>query len=827
MYRSNDNDDAVKIQLLQEFQLHCGYRYSRPPPPLPLLLLQEEDDVVPVDVVSTLQQVEPHRKRRRRKLKIPVFPPLLLSNVYYSRGVRIPIEEDEEEEEEGVTVERSSHRGTPHSFTGVAWIPKDYYHRTFARKMHNMFFDSSPSKSPPLLVQLTWMQSLLWSLPDMAQHIVTSNTTTVARKPKKATTTARTTTTTRTATTTQPPSPPFDPKHTFRLLGTITRTIQHPDTTEMTTTDEPSHTTVSTSVSSKTSSSGSSFYLFLQQVQRYRSAPPSHYFPPSSYYMHHHHHNNRNNTTGITTRTKPSRNKHTDQPSHDVPPPPPLSQKITKSIQATQQRRWQKRCRAVTTTTPPRHAHPPRHDPEPDWSEVWNTNIVTTSTTASTHHQQQQHDHHYYTPQGDLSRHRIGTDSNYISVTELYQMLPPDNNDDNATMKELRTILQACQELSNPTELWNVPLIMVYPIVKDEVDVRNRRVVSVQLGIYTHRLLMETFTTHSLRILLNELDVHSYHVTIPKCTIGTTTTSTETNANRLEDPVFVSSPYPVVVYDQQHSIGSSHANPTKAPSRSTGSKASTETIKRVIDSKIEALPPPPKKPKVICIDLDDEEDDRKMPARSTGRDVSPLSTTAIALDRPQPMNDDDAITTAPLVLNTVSAFTPTGLLKILEQEGCGDLSHNVIPHWYDYYMTHIQPLLASHLRLSLLPHQQYAVVWMYRMEHLPNFGINSLFWEEREFLDWYDKDGPTPQNTSTSKNAISNKYYVNTALGQIRFEPPETMKGGLLCDEMGLGTLLLFVFYTFLLIWMRFHHVYTTIAQYRPLASEIKVKHST
>jgi SNF2-related domain len=78
-------------------------------------------------------------------------------------------------------------------------------------------------------------------------------------------------------------------------------------------------------------------------------------------------------------------------------------------------------------------------------------------------------------------------------------------------------------------------------------------------------------------------------------------------------------------------------------------------------------------------------------------------------------------------------------------------------------------LLYPTLQMKLMLHQEHAVAWMMQMEHLPGkFGINSLLWEEREFLD-------------------GGRYYVCESLGQVRLQPPAVMKGGLLCDEMGLG----------------------------------------
>ena len=58
---------------------------------------------------------------------------------------------------------------------------------------------------------------------------------------------------------------------------------------------------------------------------------------------------------------------------------------------------------------------------------------------------------------------------------------------------------------------------------------------------------------------------------------------------------------------------------------------------------------------------------------------------------------------------------------------------------------------------------------MYDMENLQGFGVNSLFWEEREWRD-------------------GGKYYWSPVLGQLRFDKPPTMHGGILADEMGLGS---------------------------------------
>lgn len=75
---------------------------------------------------------------------------------------------------------------------------------------------------------------------------------------------------------------------------------------------------------------------------------------------------------------------------------------------------------------------------------------------------------------------------------------------------------------------------------------------------------------------------------------------------------------------------------------------------------------------------------------------------------------------------------------------------------------------SPYLKLNLMEHQVHAVCWMTQMERLGGFGINSIIWEEREFLD-------------------GGKYYYSPALGQIRLSRPPVTVGGCCADEMGLG----------------------------------------
>ena len=794
--------------------------------------------------------------QRRRKQK--VFPPLLHTNVRYTHGIRLTVievvKEDQEEvvvseavkqvqeaqqakREDRLEIEEERDDGTadpsviPTPTHLLVAVPDDYcFPHVDPNYNPNQPSSALASSSIPFYyppIQLTLSQSYLWSVPHMAQYIVSTakraaklprrpsykNPKKANHKPSSAMKSVPTNDTVPvpSASTTSPTTiaPPYDPNHTFRFLGTITRKLYttHCDGDDL-------DSLLSLVRDAKTQRPASLQQTYAHQRQTHPTCTTTH-----------------RNGTGLTKTA-------------------------LQSIYTTWQRRSEKRNIATGTTIINNNNDDEMdidsdedtifQDEDHDWSDLWNANVTSVPSTTG-----------YWNAQnGDLLSSMIGYDYDYIAVSELLQILqqvqledaqgrprPVDVNTETysyqnpndlvckfmSTIYELIFILKACRELSNPTELWNVPLLMVYPILIEEsvpnqhcngCDHINPKIATIQFGIYGHRLLMETYTTKSLHVLLNKLDSHSYHVTIPKCSLTTATKNTTTNNaardnhdtdqndTSMEDPIFVSSPYPVVVYNQNNenstipcqpqkgTTTTSHATLTTTATTATTTTSTNTTRSRGIDTDSKLQPPSSKKQKVICILDDDFEDDRKMPANP--RRLSPSSTTVMELNEDQQLQlqassasdcHNDITTTTPFVVNTVSPFTPMGLLKILENEGCDP--NQMIPNWYLYFMTHLQPLLTSataSVRLSLLPHQQYAIVWMYQMEHLPNFGINSFFWEEREFLDWYNvNDIDQTQNIITATNRISNKYYVNSALGQIRFEPPETMKGGLLCDEMGLG----------------------------------------
>ena len=76
---------------------------------------------------------------------------------------------------------------------------------------------------------------------------------------------------------------------------------------------------------------------------------------------------------------------------------------------------------------------------------------------------------------------------------------------------------------------------------------------------------------------------------------------------------------------------------------------------------------------------------------------------------------------------------------------------------------------SSLLSVSLLPYQQHAVAWMEQQEAATGLGLNALFWETRRFPHTDDV------------------YYAMPASGDLRLSPVPACRGGMLCEEMGMG----------------------------------------
>lgn len=264
------------------------------------------------------------------------------------------------------------------------------------------------------------------------------------------------------------------------------------------------------------------------------------------------------------------------------------------------------------------------------------------------------------------------------------------------------SILEALLEMSDPTGLYDIPLLVAYPVVTCEEEVtssttqesvtstrkKKRKLVStvtrrtwkIRIGVYASRLLPEVMSCGLLRDIMAALDPESYRLLQPLHL-----------PPQPKEPVFDSSPHPVVVLDD-------------------------DELHRASST----------------VDMDEEE-------KKSERDAT----------FGQESTRDES---------RISAFTAKGLLKLFENRG------NDVSIW----KKEIEPKILPKLKMDLLLHQQHAICWMAQMESLGGFGINSILWEEREFLD-------------------GGKYYYAPALGQLRLGRPPVMKGGLLCDEMGMG----------------------------------------
>ena len=305
-----------------------------------------------------------------------------------------------------------------------------------------------------------------------------------------------------------------------------------------------------------------------------------------------------------------------------------------------------------------------------------------------------------------------------------------DNDDDNDDDNDLPRILQSLAELQSPRgSLYQRPLLLAYPRMipqespdpkrtKDAVEdtTKPQHYYQLTIGVYAHRLLPEILVQHDLANVLRALDPESYYVHQPLARVP-----------RAPQPVFASANYPkVVVAGVRGGMG-----------------ASEWDQELEILSSSSSSPPPSDDPRT------------SLATSATEKTTSP--TTDRTLEGSTQTEG-----------NTISAFSTQGIMKLWENKGCD------VTKWP---MLHARLDNASFLP-QLLLHQIHALCWMYDMEQLGGFGLNSLLWEERKWLD----DGAS--------------YYWSPALGQLRLDRPPTMHGGLLCDEMGLGSTYVPVFFS-------------------------------
>ena len=278
-------------------------------------------------------------------------------------------------------------------------------------------------------------------------------------------------------------------------------------------------------------------------------------------------------------------------------------------------------------------------------------------------------------------------------------------------------VFEALMDLSDARGLYRVPLLTPHAVARRDDGAPFRAAGgggggdgwTVRIGVYANRLLPEVLTLTALHVVMSALDDGSYLVTEPL--------RLPPARPRGADPVFISARHPVV----------------RVPGAARGGDGDA---------------------------MEEEEEDNDA------------------------MRRDPTVRGATLDQKTISAFTPKGLLKLMENtgndttqvsrwallfRGAWRASPSALLLSYPLFQfPEIARKLAPYLKLDLMLHQQHAVCWMHQMEHLEGFGINSILWEEREFLD-------------------GGKYYYSPALGQLRLSRPPATVGGCVTDEMGLG----------------------------------------
>ena len=99
------------------------------------------------------------------------------------------------------------------------------------------------------------------------------------------------------------------------------------------------------------------------------------------------------------------------------------------------------------------------------------------------------------------------------------------------------------------------------------------------------------------------------------------------------------------------------------------------------------------------------------------------------------------------------------------------------------------------LALPLMDFQRQTVRWMMDQEAAPR-GLNGVFWEERRFADADDDDddgddvdGVKTKTAADATRGVKRRgsYWYFPLAGELRLDEPPMSRGGMVCEEMGLG----------------------------------------
>ena len=109
---------------------------------------------------------------------------------------------------------------------------------------------------------------------------------------------------------------------------------------------------------------------------------------------------------------------------------------------------------------------------------------------------------------------------------------------------DARSVLESLMDLSCPNSLYKIPLVTPYAVASSQRGVDHNQTIrwKIRIGVYMNRLLPEVLTESNLHCVMCALDDNSYIVSQPLHLPP---------LRDQNDPVFVSSKYPIVQMDEE------------------------------------------------------------------------------------------------------------------------------------------------------------------------------------------------------------------------------------------------------------------------------------
>lgn len=161
------------------------------------------------------------------------------------------------------------------------------------------------------------------------------------------------------------------------------------------------------------------------------------------------------------------------------------------------------------------------------WDRHWSSDGIPKiwDPTYGHLHSHMIHDDHHV-PLQDLVTWKFDQTDEVVDLYQGLRTVPVDT----------RSILNSLAELQSPVGLYDIPLVMTYPVLKQT----SNGTYKLRIGVYAHRLLPEVLVEQDLLKVMTALDRDSYHTTEP---IHVAPTPTQ--------PVFASAPLPKLVFHEE------------------------------------------------------------------------------------------------------------------------------------------------------------------------------------------------------------------------------------------------------------------------------------